>query len=70
MKNFLKPVPDPIGEADLDHVLRVAQFFIDRGRPLPSEVVMLAIELERHWPGREIPSVIVEAQRVLRRQAR
>lgn len=65
-----KPVPDPVGEADLDHVLRVAQFFIDNGRPLPSDVVMRAIELERHWPGRDIPAVIVEAQRVLRRSAR
>lgn len=62
MKNFLKPVPDPVAEAELDHVLQAARCFIEHGRPVPSDIVMRAIALHRHWSGRDIPAVIVTAR--------
>jgi len=69
MKNFPK-LPDLVKESRVDELLRIAAAFEGAGRQVPGHVRRELVQLAPWWGKRDIPAVILEAQRVLQRSRR
>lgn len=70
MKPFPRRMPDAIKEGRVDELLRIVSAFQAANRKIPGHVQRELVLLADHWGRRDIPAVIVEARRVLRRSAR
>ena len=63
-------LPDPVKEVRVDELLRICAAFEIGNRPIPGHVRRELVLLSDHWGRRDIPAMIIEAQRVLRSSAR
>jgi hypothetical protein len=72
MKRFRIPKTwqDGLQSDRVDQLLRVVASFEASGRPIPGHILRELVLLAAWWGKREIPAVIIEAQRVLGRSGR